>query len=310
MKKIAAIPTMLTLGNALCGFLSIGYVAKAREELTFQRVAQTVAAEHETLSLTFTEMAQKHGDRFGHFMQMAGWMVLLAMVFDALDGKLARLVKVETDFGAQLDSLADGISFGVAPALLAMAMSIQGGFVPQITLIGKNPWPAIAWAGGVLFIVCVLMRLARYNVEATHDPEGTQYFSGLPSPAGGGMVASLVMMRYHVEDIDSQKFSPVASQLLPVMKSVSDYLPLLLVLLAFLMVSRVRYIHVLNRLLGDQEAFGYLILVIVVAAFIFFTWPFSITLVFLLYIISGLPGGLRDIFRGRGGNGSSANGEA
>lgn len=258
MKRIAALPTMLTLGNAFCGFLAIMYVARA-----------------------YYYMGDNNGGAmFGEKMEFAGWMIMLALVFDALDGKVARLVKGESNFGAQLDSLADAISFGVAPAIMAMAMSWQWGELANL-----------GWASSALFMVCALLRLARYNVETEADSQGTSYFAGLPAPAAGGFVASLVIMRYNLVDAIPEDFALISSRLLPLMDRLAKYLPFLTVGLALLMVSRVRYIHLTNKLLKDQEAFGYIVGLVLLAFFFYFTRPFSIPLAFLIYIVWGLAGG-------------------
>ena len=274
MKRIAALPTILTLGNAFCGFLAIMYVARA-----------------------YYFMGEANGGvMFGEKMELAGWMIMLALVFDALDGKVARMVKGESNFGAQLDSLADAISFGVAPAIMAMAMSWQWGELARI-----------GWASSALFMVCALLRLARYNVESEAGSEGTSYFAGLPTPAAGGFVASLVIMRYNIVDSLPEDFAPIASQLLPVMDRLAKYLPLLAVALALLMVSRVRYIHLANKLLKDQEAFGYIVGLVLAGFFLYFTRPFSIPLAFLIYIVWGLVGGFRSSKRDRQNNHISDN---
>lgn len=286
MKRIAALPTILTLGTGFCGFMSLWYILKAR---------------------TFTANASPFAD----FMETAGWMVLLAMVFDALDGKVARMVKAESDFGAQLDSLADVISFGVAPACMVVAMSTE---IYQIGEVSSKALAQFGWAAASVFMLCAMMRLARFNVESNHDSEGTMYFAGLPAPAAGGFVAALVMMRYNIEGVVaaqqqavktmaatqeqiSAMYGPVPAKLLPLMEPMATYLPFLAIALAILMVSRIRYVHVLNKLLADQERFSYVILILIGALFFYFTWLFSIPLAFLIYIIWGLVGGIRSSLR-------------
>jgi CDP-diacylglycerol--serine O-phosphatidyltransferase len=267
MKRIAAIPSILTLGNGFCGLMSIWYVVRAATVFKADPI------------------------RFGDYMEMAGWMVLLAMVFDALDGKIARMVKAETDFGSQLDSLADVVSFGVAPACMTMAMSAE---------LDSHTLARLGWAAASIFTMCAMMRLARFNVESSHDSEGTMYFAGLPTPAAGGFVAALVMLRYNIEAMANANvevadiYGPVpAKLLLPIMQPMAAYIPLLVLVLGILMITRVRYMHVLNKLLGDQEPFGYVIIVVIVSFFFFFTRPFSIPLAFLIYILWGLLGGFR-----------------
>jgi CDP-diacylglycerol--serine O-phosphatidyltransferase len=295
VKKIAALPTILTLGNGFSGFMSLWYSSRALVGFT-TAFASAAAGDAAILD------AKRH---FFYNMEMAGWMVLLAMIFDALDGKVARLVKAESDFGAQLDSLADVISFGVAPAVLILVASAE------VRLQGSLVLARLGWAAASIFLLCVMMRLARFNVESPHDSEGTMYFAGLPSPAGGGFVASLVVMRYQIawmavtnREIE-EVYGGVAGRLEPFMVPLGTYLPILAVLLAVLMVSRVRYIHVLNKLLGDQEAFFYVVLVVIGAFFFFFTRLFSIPLAFLIYIVWGLVGGFRSSLRDK----KAANGE-
>ena len=276
MKRVAALPTILTLGNGFCGFMSLWLALKAL--------------------VIFNDPGMQ--TRFGMLMEDAGWMVLLAMVFDALDGKVARMVKAESNFGAQLDSLADVVSFGVAPAFLILAASVEVGVADRF-------WGRFGWAAASIFLMCVMMRLARFNVESPHDSEGTMYFTGLPSPAAGGFVAALVVMRYKIASgVDVEEvYGQVAGKLEPFMAPMGTYLPILALALAILMVSRVRYIHVLNKLLGDQEAFFYVVIVVIGAFFFFFTRLFSIPLAFLIYIIWGLVGGFRSTLKDKKANG-------
>ena len=102
--------------------------------------------------------------------------IVLAMVMDALDGKIARLMGVSSEFGAQLDSLADAISFGVAPALIVYLWSLTGA-------------GGIGWALALVFAVACTLRLARFNVNLGGGkpfPWAERFFTGVPAPAGGG----------------------------------------------------------------------------------------------------------------------------
>src|SRR5579884_4178741 len=125
MKKIAILPTLLTLGNAICGFAAIAYASKINP-------------------------GQPGTERF---FAISGWLIFAAMVFDALDGYVARLSRVASKFSAELDSLCDAISFGLAPAYLLMRMGP-----------GWEPLPSLhqALAGiAALYMVCAILRLAR-----------------------------------------------------------------------------------------------------------------------------------------------------
>ncbi len=111
--------------------------------------------------------------------------ILIAMVADALDGRVARMTRTETRFGVQLDSLADLVSFGVAPAVLAWAFSLH-----HLDAFGRllGPLPAF------LFVACGAMRLARFNLMAHVDAPPSPFFLGLPIPAAAVIVATAVWM--------------------------------------------------------------------------------------------------------------------
>lgn len=118
--------------------------------------------------------------RFGLEERWALGVVLIAgaALLDTLDGRIARLMGGPTEFGGQLDSLVDAISFGVAPVMLVFMWSL-------------NSAGGLGWAISVLFVVCCVLRLARFNVTS-HDPDlpawAGSYFSGVPAPAGAGLV--------------------------------------------------------------------------------------------------------------------------
>lgn len=113
----------------------------------------------------------------------------LAVVFDALDGRVARMTGTNTEFGKQFDSLADVISFGIAPALLAYSWgvrSLQGAGVEKMRQLAQ-----IGWLACLLFVICCAWRLARFNVHGM-APGGSRYFVGLPTPAAAGVIAAVV----------------------------------------------------------------------------------------------------------------------
>jgi CDP-diacylglycerol--serine O-phosphatidyltransferase len=135
-----------------------------------------------------------------------------AVVLDMLDGRIARLTGTQSEFGAQFDSLADAVSFGVAPALLA--------YVWALSLVPRAGWPA-----AFLFLVCGVMRLARFNVQRTIVD--SRYFVGLPIPAGAAQVAAIVFVMPDPPPV-SERWQAIA-------------MLVLVVVLAFLMVSTFRY---------------------------------------------------------------------
>ncbi len=247
MKRIPILPTLVTLGNVCCGFLAIGYILKA----------------------------QADPDAFGLWIGWAGRMILFAMVFDALDGKVARLSHNTSDFGAQLDSLCDVVSFGVAPALIVKALAARQEFLPRF-----------AWVTGMLFLMCATLRLARFNVETDDSEESHMYFNGLPAPGAAGFVAAMTVMFYELREELDAELAGLAKVLEPIMDTLLWFMPFLAVGLALLMISRVRYVHVLNKLLRGQEPLDYLVKLVLVGLFVVLTRPFSLPVLFGLYLLS------------------------
>ncbi len=140
----------------------------------------------------------------------ATWLILGAIILDALDGRIARLTGTTSEFGGELDSLADAISFGVAPALLAYSW-------------GLSLLPRAGWLAAFLFTMCGVMRLARFNVQR-HSVDG-RYFVGMPIPAGALQVAAFI--HFWPEPLTSKSQAVVAMSIV--------------IALAFLMVSTFRY---------------------------------------------------------------------
>ena len=151
---LAVLPTLLTLCNGVCGLSAIAIATSQNLDWT-----------PETKLL------------------VAGVLIFVGMLFDALDGSAARMTGQASEFGAQLDSLCDVITFGTAPTVIVWHIN-EGNALPQ----------KLALAIGVLFTLCVIIRLARFNVETSED-DTHEGFDGLPSPAAAGTVAALVIAR-------------------------------------------------------------------------------------------------------------------
>lgn len=150
-----ALPSLITLISVACGFSSV--------------VMSINAA----------------GENPSQYFLWAAFLLVLAGVFDGLDGRVARATNTATEFGVQLDSLADVVSFGMAPAILAYRYGFfQIGLADHLV---RN----LGWAACFFFVACGALRLARFNVQVGHvDP---RYFVGLPIPAGAACVASVIM---------------------------------------------------------------------------------------------------------------------
>jgi CDP-diacylglycerol--serine O-phosphatidyltransferase len=166
----------------------------------------------------------------------AAWMIFIGMVCDVLDGRVARLTGAASTFGAELDSLADVVTFGVTPALLAKAV-VQDGF--QLS-------PKLVAALVAIYALGAALRLARYNVESARTSRPghvTMVFRGLPSPAAAGVLGSLLLLKRDLSVRHGIEWAWV------------DWAFLLgAPVLGGLMVSRFPYPHLLNRWLGGRRS--------------------------------------------------------
>jgi CDP-diacylglycerol--serine O-phosphatidyltransferase len=241
----AVLPTLLTLGNAVCGFGAI----------------------------TFEAMWMGYDAPTSLFA--ASCLIYLAMLFDAVDGSTARWAKQTSEFGAQLDSLCDAVSFGAAPALLMLQFSASYGYHPRLL-----------WLIAALYVVCTMLRLARFNVEADED-NPHRSFSGLPSPAAAGTVASFPIMVYGVKQLEYTDHNLLREALSGWFNTAAGgILPLITFAVAFLMVSRVRYSHLVQHLLGGRRSGRHLIRLVFAVAVIFVMPQISVPLLFCWYVFA------------------------
>jgi CDP-diacylglycerol--serine O-phosphatidyltransferase len=193
----------------------------------------------------------------GHFV-IAAWAILIANIFDGLDGWVARLTNSTTRFGVQLDSLSDLVAFGVAPGVLIYSWGLQ-------------PFGRIGWGAAFLFVICGALRLARYNVQM--GSEESKAFVGLPIPGAGTVVASLVLFY-------SEIWGGLAGR--------NFFVLLLPVLLAGLMVSTLRF-HGLKEIDFKTRKPFWLLVAIVVAIVLILMYPEEIIFLFAItYVMSGL----------------------
>ena len=244
-RLFGVLPTLLTLGNGACGFGAITFAAKVGPEVTT------------TESLYISAL-----------------LIFAAMVFDALDGPVARISKQTSDFGAQLDSLCDAISFGVAPGFLMLKYS--DAFPPRIQ-----------WVIAVLYMMCAVLRLARFNVSTatTNDHDN---FAGLPSPAAAGMVASLVVINPRLDQMSRPEMSENWRQAGEWLTQITTYgLPIVTFAVACLMVSRIRYPHLFNQMIRGRRSFRHLVNLTFAGAAVFAVRELAIPVILLYYVLSG-----------------------
>ena len=253
LKRVSVLASLCTLGNALCGFAAITLTTKALQ------------ASDEAHAV------------FSSDIKWAAYFIILAMVFDALDGRLARFARATSDFGGQLDSLADAISFGLAPAFLMNRVVVEG-LSNCLAPVGLVDMLKAVWVCGAIYMGCALIRLARFNVENVHEEEAHMSFKGLPSPAAAGAVVSLIIVLTN--------FWPEA---MPGCGACAILwsLPAAAVLLGLLMVSNVRYSHMLNQLVRGRRPIGHLVLVVLCLALAFVLREIILPVGFGGYALSG-----------------------
>ncbi|MGH7995322.1 MAG: CDP-diacylglycerol--serine O-phosphatidyltransferase [Opitutaceae bacterium] len=253
--RIYFLPNLMTAGNLFCGFMSV-------VESVHARLAES--------AFTGTYLGAGAPDHY----RDAVWFILGAVAFDSLDGRLARLGGRESLFGAEFDSLADVVSFGVAPTLLVffVILSPTQGF----------PWfREVGWFVGFVYLLCAAMRLARFNVitnpllKRSHR-ELSADFVGLPVPAAAGTVAAMVLFLLHL----------AASY-----KSLDRFavaLPFLMLLIAYLMMSTVRFPSGKRLDLQTQTRMRWLVAIIIVIGLVIMFKEIAALGIFLAYILFGV----------------------
>ena len=217
-RSVFILPSIFTVGNVFCGYFAI--------------------------------ISTMRGN-YDHAAQAIG----IAIVLDMLDGRIARMMNSATDFGLQFDSLADVISFGIAPSILALVWGLS-------TLNH-----GLGWTAAFTFTICGAMRLARFNVGA----RDLKHFVGLPIPAGGGTIAAIV--HFFLEPVKT--------------RTGATLMVAAVFMLAFLMVSTIRYSSLKGLTLGKKSHLTILLLALLVALiYNYSTW--TLLALAVGYVASGL----------------------
>jgi CDP-diacylglycerol--serine O-phosphatidyltransferase len=220
-RGVYLLPSLMTVANLLCGYASVVYSTR--------------------------------GD-----FDTAAVLIGIAMVVDTLDGFFARLTQSQSAFGAELDSLADVVSFGVAPAILAFTWGLWS--------LGR-----VGWAAGFIYVSATAMRLARFNIQSASTTD-KRYFAGLPSPAAAAVTASTVYMYpWGVQD------PRVAAAALP-----------MLLVPAFLMVSTIRFRSIKAIDVGSRRSYLVLFLAAVGIALVASHPRIALVVLSYSYVIAAL----------------------
>jgi len=270
IRTVAIFPTMFTLGNLVCGFFSI--VVAARVDAP---TAESVRIQPESGDVSFSHPTRVLGqldpnDPTQNTM-LSGWLIFLALIFDALDGHVARISRATSDFGAQLDSLCDVVTFGVAPGFLLVKMC------PQPTFQYRDA----IWIIGASFAACAALRLARFNVETGEDDDHL-YFSGLPSPAGAAAIAGFGILFYEL-----RRQSHALHDTATIDQVIQWILPFFAMLVAALMVSRIPYPHVVNQVFRGQRSFGHVVALVFILVAIMSVRGYSVPIMGCGFVFYG-----------------------
>ena len=267
------VPTMVTLGNLLCGFGAI------------------------ILAMRAENPPQEFYNFSAHTcLRVSGMLIFAAMIFDVMDGKVARWTKSTSKFGMEMDSLCDVVSFGVAPAVLVKAMiDLQLKTEHPFPMLDRFVWPMLA-----AYVCCAAMRLARYNVEA--ETGHRDFFFGMPSPGAAGCVASLCILVIpsdhpsttvsaiqQMASLDAAIESARREIFFPVLVA----MPFVMLLLGILMVSRVHYSHVGDRLLRGKKSFMHLMILGLALVLTVMLHEIMLAVAFNGYMLLGLVNELR-----------------
>jgi CDP-diacylglycerol---serine O-phosphatidyltransferase len=273
IRAVAVLPTLFTLGNLVCGFFAIVVLA---------RIEKPVNAEFETttkieLKLDSTKDFKDSARDFlssddpTHNLMLCGALILLAMLFDAIDGQVARLTRGTSDFGAELDSLCDLVSFGLAPAILLVKMC------PQFT----NLHNGAIWTIAAVFVCCAALRLARFNVETDSEDDHTA-FAGLPTPAAAATIGSFALLSYFLRN-EAAVFTH--ANFMKYDFWMQRTLPFFAIVIALLMVSRIPYPHPLTQFVRGQKSFAHLVAV-VFALMVILLLRYAIPLVCVIFVLT------------------------
>ncbi|MFN7181310.1 MAG: CDP-diacylglycerol--serine O-phosphatidyltransferase [Planctomycetota bacterium] len=239
--KISVLPAILTLANAVCGTFAI----------------------LSALSLDFERSA---------------YYIIFSLIFDALDGKISRLTKTASQFGIQLDSLADVISFGLAPAIISWV------FLDVENYLNINIQNGIA----IIYICCAIIRLAKFNVETDTSEESHLFFKGLPSPGAALFVIFNLLFLHNLLNFHLQH------QFVEYLVVIYKYLlPIIIFISGILMITNIRYVHIFNiSLTGKKSKKNFIKIVMLLSlitikplwSFFLLSWAFVLYPLYCRYI--------------------------
>lgn len=274
LKNVPVLPTLLTLGNLLCGFSAIYFC---------MRTVYGVGAGIDPADAITPR--NPHIERMlPTFLAMGGWCIFLGMVFDAFDGFVARISHKASRFGIELDSLADVVTFGVAPAILVIAVLTQAKHDWQVAPLTEDRLGRGRWMLLAMYVACAAIRLARFNVETSMEEAAHRGFKGLPSPAAAGVLASLVILH---ERLFSHRGVYGWFSEAHLADWITTATPFVAATVALLMVSRFDYRHVINTYLRGRRPVGYFVAALAGLIVLVLQPEYTIAVCMCVYALSG-----------------------
>jgi CDP-diacylglycerol--serine O-phosphatidyltransferase len=226
------------------------------------------------IAITKIVEADVAASNFSHVIRVALFYILLACIFDLMDGRVARLGGYESPFGREFDSLADIISFGVAPAFLVHRIVLADVF--------RN-YPKLGWFIASIYLICGAFRLARFNCLATQaGTGGGKDFLGFPIPMAAGLVASVTLFLLWADEHGFTKFTE---------SSWRYVLPVIMVFLSLMMVSQVKYPTFKSLDFRATRTFTKMVVIVLVVGFFALMWDkilqFVLPCFFTAYLMYG-----------------------
>ncbi len=260
LRYITILPSLITLLNGVCGFASIAFASNAAGHFSFHKM------------------------NISNFA-VAGYLIFFAMIADMLDGRVARMSHTTSSFGGQLDSLCDMISFGVAPAFLVLKI-LEYKFTPFFdpAQVYSGLLVRFIWLAAGVYMICAAIRLARFNVENEEDETAHMSFTGLPTPAAAGVLASLVV--FYEDKLAT--IEPQALLFTIAGTTIMYLLPFIAMGIAILMIGRIRYPHIINQYLKGRKPVTHLLWAGVIFSMIFLGGlPIALLLTFCGFALIG-----------------------
>lgn len=265
-RTISVLPSLLTLCNFSSGFISMILCVQSMYWLQKGQLLNNPAL-----------VAQSQD-----YFKYACLIIFLGMIFDMMDGRVARMTNSQCQFGGELDSLADVCSFGLAPAVILGTLWTR--VMPE-----NGQWWSLAVMAGVIYAACAALRLAMYNLTMTDKPK--DYFSGLPSPAAAGAVVAAVLffhqpwvigLWHEVYEalLSSTSFGQKGEKVLAVY-----VFSLYVIAVGLLMVSRFRFAHLTNLWFGKGKKFTFLICAVIAVALLVYCTAVMLFLAFNAFIL-------------------------